>query len=69
MYTKGNANDEGMCPYSSDTEALRHGDQTGLGTLVVHAINDEYLAKNVIIFCCSKRENTPLGNYDRKIKT
>jgi hypothetical protein len=25
----------------TDIEALRYGDQTGLGTLVVHTINDE----------------------------
>ncbi len=27
----------------TDAEARRHGEQTGLDTLVVHAVNDEYL--------------------------
>ena len=26
-----------------DAEARKHGEQTGLDTLVVHAVNDEYL--------------------------
>ncbi len=25
-----------------DTEARKHGEQTGLDTLVVHAVNDDY---------------------------
>ena len=28
---------------STDTEVRKHGDQTGLDTLVVHAVNDGYL--------------------------
>lgn len=35
--SKGESNN--LC--FTDTEALRYGDQTGLGTLVVHTINDE----------------------------
>ncbi len=26
----------------TDVEARKHGEQTGLDTLVVHAVNDEY---------------------------
>ena len=28
---------------NTDTEARKRGEQTGLDTLVVHAVNDEYL--------------------------
>ena len=51
-----------------DTEARKRGDQTGLDTLVVHAVNDECWlsakagdAVNAI--------SIPPGEYGRKIKT
>ena len=51
-----------------DTEARKHGDQTGLDTLVVHAVNDEcWLLEEF-----SDAVNTisiPPGEYGRKIKT
>ena len=33
----------------SDAEIRKHGEQTGLDTLVVHAINDGYLVFEVFI--------------------
>ena len=33
---------------STDTEERKHGDQTGLDTLVVHAVNDGYLLLEVL---------------------
>jgi hypothetical protein len=32
---------EGSIPFYTDAEVRRHGDQSGLDTLVVHADNDE----------------------------
>ena len=31
----------------TDAEARKRGEQTGLDTLVVHAVNDEYKLKNM----------------------
>ena len=31
----------------TDAEARKHGEQTGLDTLVVHAVNDEHLVLRV----------------------
>ena len=33
---------------TTDAEARKHGDQTGLDTLVVHAVNDGYLVLKVL---------------------
>ena len=33
---------------NTDTETRKHGDQTGLDTLVVHAINDDHLVLEVL---------------------
>ena len=35
------------CWTVTDTEARRRGEQTGLDTLVVHAVNDEYQVSGV----------------------
>ena len=32
----------------TDAEARKHGEQTGLDTLVVHAVNDEHLVLRVL---------------------
>ena len=37
-----NAKSEGSSLDISDTERRKRGEQTGLDTLVVHAVNDEY---------------------------
>ncbi len=36
----------------TDAETRKRGEQTGLDTLVVHALNDGYLAWGVTIFPC-----------------
>jgi len=35
-----NTSSEGAHPVKTDASVLKHGDQTGLETLVVHALND-----------------------------
>ena len=35
------------CWTVTDTEARKRGEQTGLDTLVVHAVNDEYYVSGV----------------------
>lgn len=42
VYTRGNPKGEGNHLIISDTETRRHGNQIGLDTLVVHAVNYEY---------------------------
>ena len=37
-----NTSGEGGLLTATDTEARKRGEQTGLDTLVVHAVNDEY---------------------------
>ena len=37
-----NTSGEGGCWTITDAEARKRGEQTGLDTLVVHAVNDEY---------------------------
>ncbi len=40
----------------TDTEARKRGEQTGLDTLVVHAVNDEYwVSGSIAVRCRSKR--------------
>ena len=44
------------CWTVTDAEARKRGEQTGLDTLVVHAVNDEYQVSGPIgIRCRSKR--------------
>jgi len=45
-------------------EALKHGYQKGLGTLLVYAINYEYK-----FFYYINVKNTPPGQYSRKVET
>ena len=57
----------------------KHGYQTGLDTLVVHAVTDDCLKLIFFIFYSNKiiiklnffanALNNPPGDYDRKIKT
>ena len=37
-----NTRAKAACWALTDAEARKHGEQTGLDTLVVHAVNDEY---------------------------
>ena len=54
----------------TDTEVRKRGEQTGLDTLVVHAVNDECQSSG-----CLQLGDTPNGlrippgEYGRKIKT
>ena len=55
-----------------DAETRRRGEQTGLDTLVVHAVNDAYPVSG-----CGKPRfgapayamSMPPGDYERKLKT
>ena len=47
----------------TDAEARKRGEQTGLDTLVVHAVNDGYY--RIVVNTIS----IPPGEYGRKIKT
>ncbi len=40
--TMRNSNSEGSLLSLTDAEARKRGEQTGLDTLVVHAVNDDY---------------------------
>ena len=54
----------------SDAQARQRGDQTGLDTLVVHAVNDE--CQPLVGLLTSGAANAlsiPPGEYGRKIKT
>ena len=55
----------------TDTEARKRGDQTGLDTLVVHAVNDEnWLFERFNLLSSEANAlSSPPGEYDRKIKT
>ena len=56
----------------TDTQMRKRGEQTGLDTLVVHAVNDVYLEvvgflENVAFG--ANALSRPPGEYGRKIKT
>ena len=54
----------------TDTQTRKRGEQTGLDTLVVHAVNDECWV--LWVTTCSAEVNTlstPPGEYGRKVKT
>ncbi len=53
-----------------DAEARKRGDQTGLDTLVVHAVNDASLSPGSLLFGdVANAINSPPGKYGRKVKT
>lgn len=41
-YIRKNPKGEGNYLFISDAETRKHGNRIGLGTRVVHAVNDEY---------------------------
>ena len=41
----------------TDTEARKRGEQTGLDTLVVHAVNDEYYVSGSIAVRCRSKSS------------
>ena len=55
----------------TDAETRKRGEQTGLDTLVVHAVNDEYWVSGVVdpSGAVANALSTPPGDYGRKIKT
>ena len=54
----------------SDAEARKRGEQTGLDTLVVHAVNDECQTSGSLLFGVAPNGlSIPPGEYDRKVKT
>ena len=54
----------------TDAEVRKRGEQTGLDTLVVHAVNDECQPLVSMLFGgAANALSIPHGEYDRKIKT
>ncbi len=57
--------------FDTDTKARKRGEQTGLDTLVVHAVNDEYLVLGEFnpFGAVVNALSTPPGDYGRKAET
>ena len=54
----------------TDAEVRKRGEQTGLDTLVVHAVNDEcQLSGSILLGDAANALSIPPGEYGRKIKT
>ncbi len=54
----------------TDAEVRKRGEQTGLDTLVVHAVNDECQPLGDLSFSgAANALSIPPGEYGRKIKT
>ena len=54
----------------TDAEVRKRGEQTGLDTLVVHAVNDECQLLGGLPFSdAANALSIPPGEYGRKIKT
>ena len=54
----------------TDAEVRKRGEQTGLDTLVVHAVNDEgQLSGSMLFGDAVNALSLPPGEYGRKIKT
>ncbi len=54
----------------TDAEARKRGEQTGLDTLVVHAVNDECQLLDGLPFSgAANALSIPPGEYGRKTKT
>ena len=51
-----------------DAEGRKRGERTGLDTLVVHAVNDDY---SVLAFVSAQAKviSNPPGEYGRKVET
>ena len=55
---------------NTDAHARKRGEQTGLDTLVVHAVNDECQPLGSMLFGgAANALSIPPGEYGRKIKT
>ena len=54
----------------TDAQVRKRGEQTGLDTLVVHAVNDDNLLMGTLVFVDGANAlNRPPGEYGRKVKT
>ena len=54
----------------TDAHARKRGEQTGLDTLVVHALNDECQTSGSMLFGVTPNGlSIPPGEYGRKVKT
>ncbi len=54
----------------TDVEARKRGEQTGLDTLVVHAVNDDTRCRGVKLFgAAANAISNPPGEYVRKNET
>ena len=54
----------------TDAEARKRGEQTGLDTLVVHAVNDERKPLDSLLFSgAANALSVPPGEYGRKVET
>ena len=54
----------------TDAQVRKRGEQTGLDTLVVHAVNDECQSLDSLLFSdAANALSIPPGEYGRKIKT
>jgi hypothetical protein len=53
----------------TDADVRKRGEQTGLDTLVVHAVNDECYVSGLFPEHTANALNTPPEEYCRKIKT
>ena len=55
---------------NTDAEVRKRGEQTGLDTLVVHAVNDEcQLSGGMPFGGAANALSIPPGEYGRKVKT
>ena len=55
---------------NTDAQARKRGEQTGLDTLVVHAVNDECQSSGGMPFGdAANALSIPPGEYGRKVKT
>ena len=55
---------------NTDAHVRKRGEQTGLDTLVVHAVNDVYLKLGAsALFFKANALSRPPGEYGRKVKT
>ena len=53
-----------------DAEVRKRGEQTGLDTLVVHAVNDECQTSGSMLFGVTPNGlSIPPGEYGRKVET
>ena len=53
----------------TDAQARKRGEQTGLDTLVVHALNDVCLVLELSFSAGGNPLSIPPGEYDRKVET